>query len=149
MRKTWDEYWFDLVEAAASRGTCPRRQVGALLVKSNTLLATGYNGAPSGHPQCDEVGCEMENDHCVRTIHAEVNVLIRSTPEQQNGATLYVTDYPCQRCALLISNTGISKVIFVRNYRNNNKSTDLFIKSGIQVSSADSELENLSQREGR
>jgi dCMP deaminase len=82
----------------------------------------------------------MENDHCVRTIHAEVNVLIRSTPEQQNGATLYVTDYPCQRCALLISNTGISKVIFVRNYRNNNKSTDLFIKSGIQVSSAESEL---------
>lgn len=133
MRKSWDEYWFDLVAAAAGRGTCPRRQVGALLVKQNTLLATGYNGSPAGHPQCDEVGCDIEHDHCVRTIHAEINVLIRSTAEQQNGATLYVTDFPCFRCAQAIANTGIKKVKFLRDYRNADKSIELLNLSGIEL----------------
>jgi len=133
MRKSWDEYWFDLVAATAERGTCPRRQVGALLVKSNTLLATGYNGSPSGHPQCDEVGCEIENDHCVRTIHAEINVLIRSTPEQQQGATLYTTDFPCRRCSQVIANTGIIEVRYWRDYRNAERSIELLELSGISI----------------
>lgn len=136
MRKSWDEYWSDLVVAAAERGTCPRRKVGALLVKANTLLATGYNGSPKGHPQCDEVGCELENSHCVRTIHAEINVLIRSTPEQQSGATLYVTDFPCFRCAQAIANTGIEEVKFVRDYRNSERSVELLTLSGIRISQA-------------
>ena len=139
MRKSWDQYWFDLVAAAAGRGTCPRRQVGALLVKSNNLLATGYNGSPAGHPQGDEVGCDIEHDHCVRTIHAEINVLIRSTPEQQSGATLYVTDFPCFRCSQAIANTGIKQVKYLRDYRNADKSIELLKLSGISIEGRDND----------
>jgi len=94
-------------------------------------MATGYNGSPAGHKHCEDVGCDMVDDHCVRTIHAEMNVLIRSTPEQQNGGTLYITDFPCFRCAQAISNSGIRKIKFVRNYRNTERSEEVLRLSRI------------------
>lgn len=96
-------------------------------------MATGYNGSPSGHDHCEDVGCDMVEDHCVRTIHAEMNVLIRSTPDQQAGATLYITDFPCFRCAQAISNSGIVYVKYVRDYRNSDKSKELLRLSRINT----------------
>lgn len=107
--------------------------MGAVLVRENELMATGYNGSPSGHEHCEDVGCDMVDGHCVRTIHAEMNVLIRSTPEQQSGATLYITDFPCFRCAQAISNSGIVYVKYVRDYRNSDKSKELMRLSRINT----------------
>lgn len=131
MRKSWEEYWYDLALATAGRGTCPRRQVGAVLVKDNELMATGYNGSPSGQDHCEDVGCDIEHDHCVRTIHAEINVLIRSTREQQQGSVLYVTDFPCFRCAQAIANSGITYIKYVRNYRMSDRAVEVLRQARI------------------
>ncbi|WP_430626492.1 deoxycytidylate deaminase [Sulfobacillus thermotolerans] len=76
-RVSWTEYFGTLSEFVATRSTCPRRAVGAVLVRDHRVIATGYNGAPSGEPHCLDVGCLIENNHCVRTIHAELNALLQ------------------------------------------------------------------------
>lgn len=112
--------------------TCPRLHVGAVVVKNRHVVATGYNGAPRGLPHCDEVGCEIVNNHCIRTVHAEANALIQAGFDRTNGATLYVTHAPCYECAKLIINAGISRVVFVDTYTNH-KIVKLLKEVGIQV----------------
>lgn len=116
MRKSWDEYFLAIAAEVAERSTCPRRRVGAVLVKDKRIKGTGYNGAPRGLPHCDDVGCLMDNGHCIRTIHAEINALLECTPEERAGATLYCTDYPCDNCAKVIANCGIARVVYARAY---------------------------------
>jgi deoxycytidylate deaminase len=77
-RQTWDEYFMNIARMVATRSTCPRKFVGAVIVKNNNILSTGYNGSMSGAPHCTDVGCMMEGDHCVATIHAESNAIIHS-----------------------------------------------------------------------
>lgn len=103
--------------AASERATCPRRSVGCVIVVSNELVAMGYNGAPSSFPHCFDSGCMMDEGHCIRTIHAECNALLRADFHRLLGAHIYVTDYPCVNCARMIRNTSISSLFYGREYR--------------------------------
>ncbi|NMB36356.1 MAG: deaminase [Firmicutes bacterium] len=116
MRKDWDDYFIDIAFQVAERSTCPRRRVGAVIVKDKRIKGTGYNGSPSGLPHCIDEGCLMVGDHCVRTIHAEINALLECMPDERRGATIYVTDRPCAECTKCIINCGISRVVFAREY---------------------------------
>ena len=74
-RPSWAAYFLDLAYAVSTRATCPRKSVGAVIVKDRRVLATGYNGSMSGQPHCTQVGCDIEDEHCVRTVHAELNAI--------------------------------------------------------------------------
>lgn len=126
MRPCWDEYFMTLVEDVKERSTCLRRQVGALIVKENRILATGYNGAPAGCTHCEQSGCLREKLHIpsgqrhelCRALHAEQNAFLQASKYgiAVQGATLYVTTQPCSLCAKMIINAGIVKVVFKGEY---------------------------------
>lgn len=116
MRKDWDHYFMDIARMVSERSTCERLHVGAVLVRDRRIKGTGYNGSPKGLPHCDEAGCLMVNNHCVRTIHAEVNCLLEVAPEEREGATMYVTHTPCPECQKLMITCGIKRVVFATEY---------------------------------
>ena len=107
-RSSWDQYFMDIARQVATRATCDRKHVGALLVRDRTILSTGYNGSIRGLPHCDEVGHMMENGHCVATVHAEANAIIQAAKNGVgiDGATIYTTASPCWPCFKLIANAG-------------------------------------------
>ena len=109
----------NIAKEVATRSTCNRKHVGAVIVRNKTILATGYNGSISGLGHCDQEGHDMVNGHCVRTIHAEANAIVQSA---RNGVAIdeseiYVTASPCYDCFKLIANSGIKKVFFGEFYR--------------------------------
>lgn len=118
-RVSWDRYFMNLAVQAATRSTCPRKHVGAVIVRDKTILSTGYNGSVRGAPHCDEAGCMMENGHCVRTVHAEANALIQAARHgiRLEGAEIYVTASPCFDCFKLIANAGLTAIYFGEFYR--------------------------------
>jgi len=118
-RVSWDRYFMNLAVQAATRSTCPRKAVGAIIVRDKAVLATGYNGSIRSSPHCTEVGCLMENDHCVRTVHAEANALLQAARHGMSidGADIYVTASPCWDCFKLIANAGIVRILYGELYR--------------------------------
>jgi dCMP deaminase len=126
LRPSWDEYFLSIASLVATRSTCLRRQVGAVVVKNKQILATGYNGAPMGVTHCDEVGClreqlkvpSGERHELCRALHAEQNAFLQAARHGVNldGATLYVTVQPCSICAKMIINAGIKKVVMEGEY---------------------------------
>ena len=119
MRVSWDRYFMDIARVVASRATCDRKHVGAVLVRDKTILATGYNGSIRGMPHCIEEGHMMENDHCVATIHAEANAIIQAAKNgvMIDGATIYVTASPCWSCFKQIANAGVRRIVYGEFYR--------------------------------
>lgn len=125
-RPDWDEYFMRITLLVATRSTCSRRQVGAMLVKQRNILATGYNGVPSGITHCDVTGClrdqlkvpSGERHELCRGLHAEQNAIIQAARHGTNilGATLYCTDSPCIICSKMLINAGVSEVIYARGY---------------------------------
>ena len=103
----------------ATRATCDRKHVGAVIVRDRSILATGYNGSIKGLEHCDEVGHMMEDGHCVRTIHAEANAIIQAARNgvRIEGATVYVTASPCWGCFKMIANAGCTRIVFGEFYR--------------------------------
>ena len=133
-RVGWHEYFMNIARQAASRSTCSRKNVGAVIVRDKTILSTGYNGSIRGMPHCDEVGHDMENDHCVATIHAEANAIIQAA---KNGVRiedgeLYTTASPCWNCFKLIANSGIRRIYFGEFYRDE-KSVKVARQLGIEL----------------
>jgi dCMP deaminase len=118
-RVSWDEYFMDIAAVIATRATCARKHVGAVIVRDRTILSTGYNGSIRGTPHCDEAGHLMEDGHCVRTIHAEINAVIQAAKNGTaiEGASIYVTASPCWNCFKAIANAGIRRVVFGEFYR--------------------------------
>jgi dCMP deaminase len=118
-RVSWDRYFMNLAVQAATRSTCPRKHVGAVIVRDKSILSTGYNGSIRGAPHCDEAGCLMDNGHCVRTVHAEANALVQAARNgvRLEGAHIYVTASPCFNCFKLIANAGLSTVFYGEFYR--------------------------------
>lgn len=118
-RLSWDEYFMGIAQMAATRSTCPRKRVGAVIVRRHTILSTGYNGSIAGLPHCDEVGCMMEGGHCVATIHAEANAIVQAARNgvSIDGATLYVTASPCWSCFKLVANAGVRRIVYGEFYR--------------------------------
>ncbi len=108
-----------IAEIVATRSTCPRKMVGAVIVRDKNILSTGYNGSISGLPHCTEAGCMIENDHCVRTIHAEANAIIQAAKHgvNINDSTIYVTASPCWNCFKTIANSGIRRIVFGEFYK--------------------------------
>ena len=140
-RPSWDAYFMQIAHLVATRATCPRRSVGALIVKDRHILATGYNGAPSGLPHCPEdggindwpKGC-LRAGHCIRSLHAEQNALLQAAKFgiSCDGATMYVTCQPCNACAKMVINGGISRVIYEGDYPDD-FSKELFRESNMEV----------------
>jgi dCMP deaminase len=118
-RVSWDEYFMNIARSVATRSTCPRKFVGSVIVRDRTILSTGYNGSIRGTPHCDEVGHMMEDGHCVRTIHAEINAIIQAAKNGTAiaGAAIYVTASPCWNCFKAIANAGINRIVFGEFYR--------------------------------
>ncbi|AEI42704.1 deoxycytidylate deaminase [Paenibacillus mucilaginosus] len=131
-RKDWDTYFMDIAYMASTRSQCGRRHVGAVLVQGKKLLGTAYNGAPMGVPDCSEAGCMLveefelvnadggeqvvKKQRCIRTIHAEQNLLLFTDREDREGSVVYVTDQPCWTCANMLANSGIAEIVYHRPY---------------------------------
>ncbi|MEW6081609.1 MAG: dCMP deaminase family protein [Bacillota bacterium] len=125
-RPGWDEYFMEVAQVVAKRSTCLRRHVGAIIVKDKRILATGYNGAPSGMAHCLEVGClrerlqipSGERQELCRGLHGEQNAIIQASLYgfSVEGATLYTTTEPCITCAKMIINAGLRRVVYMKEY---------------------------------
>jgi len=126
IRPSWQDYFLEITRLVAKRSTCLRRRVGALIVKDKRILATGYNGAPSGLPHCLEVGCLREElgippgerHEICRGIHAEQNAILQAAlyGVSIKGAVLYCTHQPCVLCAKMVINSGIRQIIYCGDY---------------------------------
>ena len=119
VRPSWDEYFMRIAHEVATRSTCPRLAVGAVIVRDKRILTTGYNGSPSGMPHCDDVGCLIRivdgRESCQRTLHAEQNAIIQAAYHgvSVTGASIYCTHQPCLMCVKMIMNAGIEEVHYV------------------------------------
>lgn len=122
-RPDWDLYFIKIAKEVSTRSTCPRAQVGVVITRDNRILTTGYNGAAAGEPHCEDVGCDVVNDHCQRAIHAETNAIAQAAKYgiSLEGATLYMFDtkgryaqdvgsWDCHYCGQLIKAAGIARV---------------------------------------
>ncbi len=118
-RADWDEYFMNIAKVIASRSTCDRKFIGAVIVRDKTILSTGYNGSIRKLEHCSEVGHMMEGGHCVATIHAESNAIIQAAKNgvRIDGSTIYTTASPCWHCFKLIANSGIQRICFGEFYR--------------------------------
>ena len=117
-RPSWDEYFLRIAEIIGSRSTCDRAHVGSVITKNNVILSTGYNGAPRGLPHCDDVGHEIVDGHCIRTVHAEANSIAQAARNGASieGATIYLTISPCYDCFKMMVNAGVKRVVYGRFY---------------------------------
>ncbi|MGB2601475.1 MAG: cytidine/deoxycytidylate deaminase family protein [Candidatus Omnitrophota bacterium] len=125
-RPSWDEYFMRIAHLVSTRSTCMRRKVGAVIVKNKQVLATGYNGAPTGITHCDKVGCLREElgvpsgqrHELCRALHAEQNAFLQAARHgvSLDGSILYITTQPCSICAKMIINVGIRKIIIEGEY---------------------------------
>ncbi len=104
----------DIARTVATRATCPRATVGAVLVREHRILTTGYNGAPRGVAHCTEVGCTVINDHCQRATHAEANAIVQGALHGVGlqNATAYCTHQPCVNCSKLLISAGVVKIVY-------------------------------------
>lgn len=141
-RPSWDEYFMEITRLVARRSTCLRRQVGAILVKDRHILATGYNGTPSGITHCAETGClrqklnvpSGERHELCRGLHAEQNALLQAARHGVNitGATLYCTNSPCIICSKMIINAGVVSVVYLEGYPDA-LSAEMLKEAGLKV----------------
>jgi len=125
-RPSWDEYFMAIADQVAGRSTCLRRATGAVLVKDKRILATGYNGVPTGLAHCEQVGCLREqrqipsgsHHELCRGIHAEQNAVIQAAKHgiAMDGATAYCTHQPCVLCAKILLNAGVVDIAFREPY---------------------------------
>ncbi|PLX44408.1 MAG: cytidine deaminase [Deltaproteobacteria bacterium] len=141
-RPSWQDYFTEITKLVATRSTCTRRSVGAILVKDKRILATGYNGAPANVSHCEEVGCLREQNgvpsgqrhELCRGIHAEQNALIQAARHGVNmdGADLYCTNLPCIICTKMIINSGITNVYYFDGYADE-MSLAMFKEAGVKL----------------
>ncbi|CAJ1314213.1 dCMP deaminase [Paenibacillus nuruki] len=148
VRKDWDTYFMDIAHMVSTRSRCPRRHVGSVLVQGKKLLGTAYNGAPMGVPDCSEDGCMISEEvevvnvdgvetmvkkqRCIRTIHAEQNLLLFTDRADREGSVVYVTDEPCWTCANMLANSGIIEIVYYRPYpKDTRKVTAMMKQKGI------------------
>ena len=125
----------NIAEQVATRSTCDRKHVGAVIVRDKTILSTGYNGSLRGAPHCDEIGHLMVDGHCVRTIHAETNAIIQAALHgvSTKGATCYVTHLPCINCTKALINAGIARIVYSTAYRTDENAMNFLTAADIEV----------------
>lgn len=140
VRPSWDTYFTQMARLVATRATCDRRHVGAVVARDHRVLATGYNGSPPGLPHCDQIGHDLVtladgSVNCVRTTHAEANAIFQAAKigVSLDGATLYTNTYPCWNCAKAILGAGIVKVCVDADYNNDPRVQTAFVAKEIEV----------------
>lgn len=141
-RPSWTTYFMDITELVAKRSTCTRRAVGAVLVKNKQILATGYNGAPTGITHCADSGClrekmdipSGERHELCRGVHAEQNAIVQAAyyGVSIQDSTLFCTNLPCSICAKLLINAGIKKIYYKSGYADS-ISEEMMKEAGIEV----------------
>ncbi|QCX33381.1 cytidine deaminase [Caloramator sp. E03] len=142
MRPSWDEYFMEIAELVKKRSTCLRRQVGAVIVKDNRILTTGYNGVPPKMKHCEEIGClrqklnvpSGERHELCRALHAEQNAIIQAAKYgiSVEDSTIYVTAQPCVICAKILIASGIKRIVFKGDYPDE-LSQSMLNESGIKI----------------
>lgn len=132
-RLSWQDYFMANAELISKRSTCDRAFVGAVLVKNNRIIATGYNGGVSATENCNEVGHKMEDEHCIRTVHAEMNALIQCAKEgiSTNHTEIYVTHFPCINCTKALLQAGVCKITYKTAYRQHDFAIALLEKKNV------------------
>lgn len=152
IRKDWDTYFMDIAYMASTRSQCSRRHVGAVLVQGKKLMGSAYNGAPMGVADCAEAGCMLveefevklvdgkeelvKKQRCIRTIHAEQNLILFTDRKDREGSTVYVTDQPCWTCANMLANSGVAEIVYHRGYpKDADKVTRLLQERGLMFRS--------------
>lgn len=141
-RPSWPEYFMDIARLVARRSTCLRRQVGAVMVKDKHILATGYNGTPTGITHCAQTGClreqlgvpSGERHELCRGLHAEQNAIIQAARHGVNiaGATLYCTNSPCVICSKMLINAGVLSIVYLEGYPDK-LSLEMLKEAGIEA----------------
>ena len=147
-RISWDEYFMAQSHLLSLRSTCSRLSVGATIVKDKRIVSGGYNGSIKGDEHCIDVGCKVVEGHCVRTIHAEINAILQCSRfgVGTEGATIYVTHFPCLNCTKSIIQAGIKEICYANDYRNNEYARELLEKSGIIVRKVDYDVNSVVER---
>lgn len=145
-RPSWDSYFMEITKVVASRSTCLRRKVGAIIVRDNRILTTGYNGAPTGLRHCLETGCLRESrgipsgerHELCRGLHAEQNALIQAALHGISiaGGTFYVTHQPCVLCAKMIANAGIKTIVYQGAYPDK-LALEMLAEAGVELKKMD------------
>ena len=137
-RPNWNDYFMDMLDAIRLRGTCPRRQCSALIADERyILLATGYNGAPSGIDNCMDVPCGGQDDekgdtrNCI-ALHAEENAILHLEGNSRNAHIMYTTNLPCFHCAKIICQSSIKIIIYREDYADL-RGANLLDQKGIDV----------------
>jgi dCMP deaminase len=134
-RISWDQYFMAQSHLLALRSTCMRLTVGATIVRDKRIIAGGYNGSIAGGDHCIDKGCYVIDNHCVRTIHAEMNALLQcakfGVPTAE--AEIYVTHFPCLQCCKAIIQAGIKTVYFAEDYKNHPHAVELFQQAKVKT----------------
>ncbi|MEZ4655885.1 MAG: dCMP deaminase family protein [Candidatus Eisenbacteria bacterium] len=133
-RVSWHEYFMNIARQVATRATCDRKHVGAVIVRDKTILSTGYNGSIRGLAHCSEAGHLMEDGHCVRTVHAEANAICQAARNgvRIEGADIYTTSSPCWSCFRLIANSSIRRIYYGEFYRDR-RSLEIAAELGLEL----------------
>lgn len=134
-RLSWDEYFLAQAELVAQRSSCDRAQVGAVITVDRSVIATGYNGGVAGLENCDEDGHKLEDGHCIRTVHAEMNAILQCARNghAMNGATIYVTHYPCLNCMKSLAQAGVKRIVYRNDYRMHAFAEEIARLKGIEI----------------
>ncbi|WP_342753266.1 ComE operon protein 2 [Shouchella clausii] len=132
-RISWDQYFMAQSHLLALRSTCTRLAVGATIVRDKRIIAGGYNGSVSGSDHCLDKGCYVVDNHCIRTVHAEVNALLQCAKfgVPTAGAEIYITHFPCIHCTKSLIQAGIARVYYAKDYKNHPYAEELFNEAGI------------------
>lgn len=146
-RIAWDQYFMAQSHLLAMRSTCTRLMVGATIVRDKRIIAGGYNGSVSGGAHCIDDGCYVVDNHCIRTIHAEVNALLQCAKfgVATTGAEIYVTHFPCVHCSKAIIQAGIKSIYYAKDYKNHPYAIELFEKAGVTVNQVELEMVSVDQ----
>lgn len=134
-RIPWDQYFMAQSLLLSTRSTCTRLAVGATVVRDRRVISGGYNGSVSGDVHCSEVGCYVVDNHCIRTVHAEVNAILQCAKfgAPTEGADIYVSHFPCLQCTKTIIQAGIKNLYFLHDYKTSEYAKELLTFSGIKT----------------
>ncbi len=134
-RIEWDQYFMAQSFLLSSRSTCTRLSVGATIVRDKRIIAGGYNGSIAGGDHCIDKGCYVVDNHCVRTIHAEMNALLQCAKfgVPTEGAEIYVTHFPCLQCTKSIIQAGINVIYYAEDYKNDPYAIELLEQANVKV----------------
>lgn len=133
-RPSWDNYFLKLAMLVSERSTCPRMHCGCVLVRDKQILSTGYNGSIPGGVHCEDEGCLVVDNHCIRTIHAEMNAILQCSTHgiSTAGATAYVTNMPCTNCAKALIAAKIKEIVIFSDYHDT-MAEKFFFDAGVAI----------------